>query len=236
MRKTHEPPHETHMHPSSGHHSCTHIATHTALDTPTHMFCRPNTTGVAVTPKRNALPSGCSSLWAAATRGQHISHAPDPHSVTSSSSLPPHLGNLDPCGVSPPPSPCTSCPGHSRGHKTELGEVPHECNTQNPRSCSGAPAAELLTSRALRTWFQMHTKQVPGCSLGVESLRPRFKPCLGPWHLWELRSHSQTFPHVTPLRLSFPRAVPVAVKGDCPPPQLCLLLFEWILFPRRISL
>lgn len=80
---------------AQAHHSCTRIATHTALDTPTHMFCRPDITGLTVTPKRNALPSGCSSLWAAATRGQHISHAPDPHSVTSSSSLPPHLGNLD---------------------------------------------------------------------------------------------------------------------------------------------
>lgn len=70
----------------------------------------------------------------------------------------------------------------------------------------GAPAAELLKSRALRTWVQMHKKQVPGCNLGVESLRPRFKPCLGPWHLWELRSLSQTSPHVTPLGLSFPHS------------------------------
>lgn len=39
-----------------------------------------------------------------------------------------------------------------------------------------------------------------------------------------------------PFEAQFPPCVPVAVKGGYPPPQLCLLLFEWILFLQRISL
>lgn len=100
---------------------------------------------------------------------------------------------------------------------------------------AGAPAAELLKYRALRTWVQMHMKQGPDCSLGVESFRPWFKPCLGPWHLWELRPLSQTSPHVTPLGLSFPHSAPCGCEGRLPSPT-APSDFEWILFLQRISL
>lgn len=138
-KQTHEPPHETHTHPSSGPplvhmHSYTHCP---PCHTHTHVL-------QTVTPRGRHCPVAARPCGLQPPEGSIFLMLPTP---------------TPPLRLAPPPPPRepqsakdslrrvstrisrTSCPGHSRGHKTEaftLGEVPHECSTQNPRSRRGS--------------------------------------------------------------------------------------------------